>query len=86
MATNISELEDVLEMWKQALESLPQAAFDLQAPLGQLNALEQAGYFGMASQDKTIEDLTQQILNYVRRITANTETQTSTNDETFGNY
>ena len=86
MHVGISELKDALKTWQDALESRAEKMpkWNADKALGGLNAAEQAGYFTMAGKDRTIEDVTQQILTYVRQITTNTATTQSPQDMIYG--
>lgn len=86
--TRMAELEDVMNLWKSHLEEAggPEAlTSNPLAAMGAMNAVEQAGYFGAAGQDKTMENLVDQILRFVRQITANTESGQQGDDTQFGN-
>lgn len=84
----VSENRRLADAWQQMIKEPEQLKIDLpqliSSSLG-LNSLEQAGYFGMAGQDKTMENLVDQILRFVRQITANTENGQQGDDTQFGN-
>ena len=79
MATGIKELEDALVLWKKRLEDKLdiQLNFNPFGALGNLNAVERAGYINANGQN-AIPNLVEQILTFVRQITANTRPQNPT--------
>lgn len=79
MATGIKELEDALALWKKRLEDKLdiQLNFNPFGALGNLNAVERAGYINANGQN-AIPNLVEQILTFVRQITANTRPQNPT--------
>lgn len=80
MKLTIAELEDVLEAWqKKLLEQTKESIvnFNPLGALGSLNAVERAGYINTNGQN-AMPNLVEQILTFVRQITANTKPQNPT--------
>lgn len=81
LETTIAELKDVLSAWQKKLleqtKEAPTINFNPFGALGNLNAVERAGYINANGQN-AIPTLVEQILTFVRQITANTRQQNPT--------